>query len=51
MKNKIPRVIWLQIKDDDGEELDEYEYTWSYEPIQESDIKYIIYGGKNGKKD
>jgi len=39
---KIPRIIYLQIKDEDGEILDSRDgkVTWCEDKINENDVKY-----------
>jgi len=37
---KVPKVIYLQVKDDLGNELDEW--TWCVDKINETDIEYHI---------
>lgn len=37
---KYPKVIYLNVKDDDGFELEDF--TWSEEGINQYDIKYEI---------
>ena len=33
--------IYLQVKDDGGNELDQLEWTWCQDRIEESDVEYI----------
>ena len=37
---KYPKVIYLNVKDDEGEDLKEY--LWSEEGINKYDIKYVL---------
>jgi len=38
MSRDIPKIIWLQLFDEDGEEL--YEPSWCEDQINSNDIKY-----------
>lgn len=45
---KIPAIIYLQIKDDDGEELEEK--TWSIDSIYNHDVMYERVKAEKGDK-